>query len=112
MVCALCCGFSASADPCPLFVTASAVGSYNSSYFGGYYSSQYYAAGAGGSYQIYENRNFFVFDIPPLTQSVVSAELWISHVENRLDEDSEVYELNEVTNSAQTVMQEGMAVTA
>lgn len=109
MLFAICCGFSASADPCPLFITASAVGSYNSYYFGGFYSPQYYGVGAAGSYQIYETRNFFVFDIPPLTQSVVSAELWINRVDNRLDDDSELYELNEVTNSAQTVMQEGVS---
>ena len=102
-----CYGYEVQAEACPLFITASAAGYYNSYVFVGYHSSQYYPAGGAGPYS-YENRNFFVFDIPALTQSVVSAELWISGVYNRLDDDSEVYELNEVTNSAQAVLQEGV----
>src|SRR5882762_3713791 len=106
MLFVVCGSFSVQADSCPLFIPALSVGYYNSYNFVGYHSSEYYPVGAPGPYS-YEERNFFVFDVPPLTQSVVSAELWISGAYNRLDEDSEVYELNEVTNSAQTVLQEG-----
>ena len=107
ILCAVCCGSRVQADSCPVFLTASTVGVYNSYGFVGYHYSQYYPAGAPGPYS-YEERNFFVFDIPPLTQAVVSAELWISGVYNNLDDDSEVYELNEVTNSVQTVLLEGV----
>src|SRR2546429_845862 len=105
MIFAICSGLPVWADSCPLFITASAAG-YSASYsFSDHFSFRYYPAGASGTY---EYRNFFIFAIPTLTQTVVSAELWISDVSNLLTEDSETYELNEVTNSAHTVRQEGV----
>src|SRR3954470_19997166 len=62
------------ADNCPTLIRTFDSDAYQSSFFSRTYSPSFYA----GEDPYGEYRSFFIFNIPTLTQTVVSAELWLS----------------------------------
>jgi len=87
------------ADNCPTLIRTFDSDAYQSSFFSRTYSPSFYA----GEDPYGEYRSFFIFNIPTLTQTVVSAELWLSKVTLHSVDASELFELDEVTNSVATV---------
>jgi len=97
--------FTLRADTCPTLITASDSGAYDSSFFSRTYGRSFFT----GEDPYGEYRSFFIFDVPSLTQTVVSAELWLSKVTLRSVDNSELLELAEVTNTVAAVQQSGVS---